>query len=223
MSSPLTSLHFIKKDDKTCSILMRLQSQHHEVGIDLQDREPDVAPTALAFLLEILEKNKVNSELQINLQKDLNLDESLRSYAGTLLSDYFINLPTVMKYVKSAKITLLQEEILFWETISNLGFSAQEEDAFWENILDKTAHHFYKPDEDDYEEGAEIPRYCGNLNILKNLEVLEQLLTAEQIDKIYPCMKFEIVFHENYLQNIEKLDSSESCLDAFIYHWLDKI
>ncbi|KOY86280.1 hypothetical protein AD998_09090 [bacterium 336/3] len=225
MSSPLTSLSFFKKSDKSCTILMRLQSQHHEIGIELKDNLDDIPPTALAFLLELLEENKLNTDLQKMLQKDLGLDESKRTYAGTLLSNYFINLETVMKYVKSATITHIQEECLYADTVSNIELSPQEEDIFWENIIQKTKHDFYLPDENDFPEDAEIPRYCGCMNILQNLEVLETFLSPPQIDKIFPCIEFEIVFHENYLQDIknENIHSIESCLDAFIYHWLEKI
>ncbi len=223
MSSPLTSLSFFKTSDKSCFVIMRLQSQHHEIGIELQEKPDDIPPTALAFLLELLEENKINTDLQKMLQKDLNLDESERTHAGTLLSNYFINLPTIQKYIKSAKITHIQEECLYADTVPNIGLSPQEEDIFWENIIQKTKHDFYLPDEDDFLEGAEIPRYCGNMNILKNLEILETFLTPMQIDKIFPLMEFEIIFYENYLQEIENLNSVETGSDAHIYHWLEKI
>ena len=223
MSSPLTSLHFHKINDRSCTILMYLQNRNHELGEDLQSKPSEIPSTVLAFLLEILEKNQILTELQLKLQNDTNLNESLRSFSGKLFSNYFINPQIVMKYVESARITRIQEAYLYADTVQDFGFSEAEEELFWENILQKTQHDFYLPDETDFNDLAEMPRYCGCMNILENLEILETFLPAKQIEKLLPCIEFELIFTENYLQEIDFQASAESCLDTTISQWLDKI
>ena len=60
--STISTLHFTKLDDSSCRILMRLQSSHDEIGIDLQDNHSEIAPTAMAFLLELFENKQALME-----------------------------------------------------------------------------------------------------------------------------------------------------------------
>lgn len=215
--STISTLHFTKLNDLSCRILMRLQSLHDEIGIELQDNPGEIAPTAMAFLLDLLEYNGISSDLQKRLQTDLDLDQN------TDLSNYFINSETVMNYVKSVSIIKIREEGLYADTVPLLGLSKEKEDIFWDNILQKTKHHFYPPYEDDFPEDVELPRFCGNMNILENIAELETFLSPEQLDEIWPCMEFELVFHENYLKEITSLTSKESALNAQAGQWLERI
>lgn len=216
--SIISTLHFTKLNDSSCRILMRLQSRHDEIGIDLQDNHSEIAPTAMAFLLELFENNGISSEIQKRLKIDLDLGEN------AILSNYFINYETVMNYLESVSIVKIREENLYADTVSLLGMTTEEEEnIFWNNILQKTEHQFYAPDENDFPEDEEIPRFCGLMNILSNITALETFLTPEQIDEIWPCIEFELVFKEDYLKEITTLLSKESALNAQIGQWLERI
>ena len=216
--STISTLHFTKLDDSSCRILMRLQSRHDEIGIELQDNPSEIAPTAMAFLLELFENNGISSDIQKRLKIDLDLGEN------AILSSYFINYETVMNYLGSVSIVKIREENLYADTVPLLGIlNEEEENIFWNNILQKTEHQFYAPNEDDFPEDVEIPRFCGFINILANIAALETFLTPEQIDEIWPCMEFELVFKEDYLKEITTLSSKESALNAQAGQWMDRI
>ncbi|MCU0439253.1 MAG: hypothetical protein MUC49_15255 [Raineya sp.] len=234
MSSPLSNIHFWKIDNKTCKIECSLASQFSQTGYIHEENLPS---TALVMLCELIDRSstKVNSKLLELLENDLNITEESKTNKNEYVSNYFIPPSIAMKYIEKCEQIEKNQELLFVDTIESLNLPTEREDAFWADIFKNAEHDFYKPTRKEVEdlwgeeEREEIEYflkqphgYFGNMNFLQNWEILEKHLTPKEINKIHPRQVFKITFKEDYLADIEDLESHQSCLDANISHWLEE-
>jgi hypothetical protein len=233
MSSPLSNIHFYKLDNKTCKIVCSLASQFSQTGYIRTENLPS---TALVMLCELMDRSsiKVNSKLLTLLENDLHITEESKKEKNECVSNYFIPPSIAMKYVEKCEQIEKNEELLFVDTIESLNLPTEREDVLWADIFENAEHDFSKPtreeleniflwDEEEIVPFLEKPHgYVGSMNFLQNWEILEKHLTSEEIHEIHPRQVFLLTFKDDYLSDIEDLESHQSCLDAHISQWLEE-